>query len=143
MGIDAFVIASVYRWIQSAEATIGHQHAAQAMAALAGGGAILILLNLLLLLIASMVIFKKFFEWIDKETYKVHGVSLGAKKSGFYGFITGAVFGLSGTYAEVAANGPEFRQVIAITTLIWSIGILCCCRYFSAQERLRSKDQSK
>lgn len=140
LSIDAACIAFIYRWIRSAESSLGHEHTAQAMAALAGGGAIIVILNLLLLLIASMFVFKKFFQWIDEETFKVHGVSLGVKKSGFYGFVTGAIFGLCGTYLELAVGGPSFSQVVAITSLIWSLGILCCCRYFSAQESLPGKD---
>ena len=143
MFIDAGCISLVYNWIRSAGTSINHQQTMQAMAALAGGGALLVLLTLLLLLILSMVVFKRFFEWIDEATRTVHGVSLGVKRSGFYGFITGAIFGLCGTYAEFALGSQNSAEVFAITSLIWSVGILCCCLFLAAQERLRTKKSSK
>lgn len=134
----AMGVARVFGWVRGLETTIGPQHSGQAMAVFTLGSAGLLQLLLVLLLGISMVTYHKFFQWIDKRTLEIHGVSMGGRKAGLFGIIAGALFGFCGLYTALGAGGPDTLQFLAISTMVWSGGILTSCLFFSLMAKFRN-----
>lgn len=134
----ALGVATTFSWVRGLEHSLSHQQMANAMAAFSLAAAGLLQLSLILLLVISIVIYHKFFQWIDKRTVEIHGVSFGGKKAGLFGIIAGACFGFSGLYIALEAGGPNTPQYFAAQTLIWSIGILLSSLFFSAVAKFRN-----
>ncbi len=134
----AIGVATVFGWVRGLEPSISHQQFGQAMTIFTFSAAGLLQLSLILLLAVSIVIYHKFFQWIDKRTEEIHGGSMGSRKSGLFGIIAGALFGFCGLYTALAAGGPNTVQYLAISTLIWSFGILVSSLFFSIMAKFRN-----